>query len=582
MDYFLIEVSYEIGNKVGGIWTVITSKAPYLDSENYLGIGYFNKGESPIEFIEEDPPEYIKNAIADIKYDGLIFRYGTWINANKKVVLIDSSQFKQKYVNKIKGDFWNLYKIDSLGAGDDYNDPLAWAYAAGLLIEALSRYINKRIVVQVHEWLSGGAILYLKSSGVNVPTVFTTHATVLGRAYSYAGNDLNLLLSQNDINDLDLAYKYGVPAKHLTEKATAWNATVFTAVSDVVAREAKKILKREPDVVTINGINIDFAPEFDKINEMREQAQRKFKDFIAAYFLPYYRIDTDAPLILTSGRYEFLDKGFDLFIDAIASLDKKLPPNKEVIAMLAVPSGTYGLKNDFVANYLSYKNLKAKIGEEIQEMEEELESGLEYEIEKAQEEYSKIINDIKAFSRKLNEGRNPPICPFMLSYPEENDRIISYAKSKGLVNSQNNRVKVIFYPKYLTFEDELLGMSYYQLLSLARVGVFLSRYEPFGYTPLEAMEYGTPAITTNRAGFGMYLLEKGLNGYGVFIEDMNQSRDMLINSIANHLLKIVMMDDEEFEELRLKARNSAEIFSWKKAIVNYLNAYDLALSRSSS
>ncbi|MCW1302740.1 MAG: glycogen/starch synthase, partial [Candidatus Rehaiarchaeum fermentans] len=364
MDYFLIEVSYEIGNKVGGIWTVITSKAPYIDSNNYLGIGYFNPNESPVEFIEEEPPQEISNAIADIDVDGIKFRYGTWINANKKVILIDSQAFKQKYVNKIKGDFWNLYKIDSLGAGDDYNDPLAWSYAAGILIEKLAKHIKKKIVVQVHEWLSGGAILYLKSINSKIPTVFTTHATVLGRAYSYAGNDIYKILNE-EVNDLELAYKYGVPAKHLTEKATAWNASVFTCVSDAVSREAKALLKKSPDIVTVNGINIDYAPDFDEIEKMRAKAREKFKEFLSAYFLPYYKINPNAPLILTSGRYEFLDKGYDIFIDALSELDKKLPSNFDVIAFIAVPSGTYGLKNDFVANYLSYKNLRSSIEEKV-------------------------------------------------------------------------------------------------------------------------------------------------------------------------------------------------------------------------
>ncbi|MCW1293041.1 MAG: glycosyltransferase [Candidatus Parvarchaeota archaeon] len=578
MDYFLIEVSYEIGNKVGGIWTVITSKAPYIDSNNYLGIGYFNPNESPVEFIEEEPPQEISNAIADIDVDGIKFRYGTWINANKKVILIDSQAFKQKYVNKIKGDFWNLYKIDSLGAGDDYNDPLAWSYAAGILIEKLAKHIKKRIVVQVHEWLSGGAILYLKSINSKIPTVFTTHATVLGRAYSYAGNDIYKILNQ-EVNDLELAYKYGVPAKHLTEKATAWNASVFTCVSDAVSREAKALLKKSPEIVTINGINIDYAPDFDEIEKMRANAQEKFKEFLSAYFLPYYKINPNAPLILTSGRYEFLDKGYDIFIDALSELDKKLPSNFDVIAFIAVPSGTYGLKNDFVANYLSYKNLRSSIEEKVKEIGEELETELSYGIENSQAIYNKIVNDIRLFSKKLNKERNPPLCPFLLSYPEENDKILSYAKYRGLLNSENNRVKLIFYPKYLTFEDELLGLSYYQLLSLARVGVFLSRYEPFGYTPLEAMEYGTPAITTSNAGISYYLIEKGLNGYGVYVQNLYDDRETLLNNISNNLLRIVTMDDEHFEELRLQARASAEAFSWKDLINNYFKAYELALSK---
>jgi glycosyltransferase involved in cell wall biosynthesis len=549
-NYMLIEVSYEIGNKVGGIWTVITSKAPYVE-EDYLGIGYYNPAESPVEFIEEEMPPYIAEAIADIDVEGLKFKYGTWTSANKKVILIDSRDFKNKNVNQIKGDFWNLYKIDSLGTGDDYNDPLAWSYAAGMLIEALSRHIKKKIVVQVHEWLSGGAILYLKSRNLNIPTVFTTHATVLGRAYSYAGNNVSDLLRNESIDD-SIAYKFGVAAKHLTEKAAAHNATVFTAVSDIVAREAKVILGREPDIVTVNGIDTDYSPSLDDINKIRVRAQEKFLQFVSAYFLPYYEIDVTSPLILTSGRYEFYDKGFDLFIDSLAELEKRLPANKNVIAILAVPSGTYGLKNEFVANFLAYNSLKEEINEELARIEEQLETEFYYGIEEAQNIYNKLINDIKSVANKMNTNRNPPICPFMLSYPEENDAIISYLKKKGLVNSPQNKVKVIFYPKYLTFQDEVLRLTYKELLTVARVGVFLSRYEPFGYTPLEAMEYGTPAVTTTRSGLGIYLIQKGLNGYGNFVESIDESDAPM--RIANILLKIVSLDYDHFEELRLHAK----------------------------
>ncbi len=574
-DYLLIEVSYEIGNKVGGIWRVITSKAPYIGND-YLGIGYYNPNESPIEFTEEEMPSYIAQAIADINVPGLKFKYGNWNSVNRKVILIDSREFKEKNVNQIKGDFWNLYKIDSLGAGDDYNDPLAWSYAAGMLIEALSKHINKKIVVQVHEWLSGGVILYLKAKHINIPTVFTTHATVLGRAYSYAGNNIGDLLSKGNIDD-SLAYKYGVPAKHFTEKAAANNATVFTTVSDIVAREAKVILGRDPDVITVNGIDTDYSPSLDDINKIRVRAQEKLLQFLSAYFLPYYEIDVTSPLILTSGRYEFYDKGFDLFIDSLAELEKRLPSNKNVIAIMTVPSGTYGLKNEFIANFLAYNSLKEEISEDLSRIEENLETEFNYGVEQAQNIYTKLINDIKSVANKANVNRNPPICPFMLSYPEEDDAIISYLKKRGLVNSRENKVKVIFYPKYLTFQDEVLRLTYNELLTVARVGVFLSRYEPFGYTPLEAMEYGVPALTTTRAGLGIYMIQKGLNGYGGFVESIDEPDAP--TRIANTLLKIVTLDDDHFEELRLQAKSASEEFSWRKLISNYNKAYDLAFSR---
>ena len=273
MDKFLIEVSFEAGNKVGGIWTVLTSKSSYMKKQfgdNYLAIGFYNPNQAAVEFMESQPPQYIKDAMANIKLDGLKIYFGKWSSANDvNLILIDAKDFENKHINEIKKDFWDNFKIDSLNSPEDYNEPLAWSYAAGAVIEALSKTIKQSIVVQVHEWLSAGAILYLKYKNVKIPTVFTVHATVLGRAISYSGGNTNAYVIANTGITPDMPYKYGVAAKHFTEKAGAFNATIFTAVSRVVAKEANIILGKKPDFVTINGIDTDNLPLTDELTTMR-------------------------------------------------------------------------------------------------------------------------------------------------------------------------------------------------------------------------------------------------------------------------------------------------------------------------
>jgi len=583
MQYFLVEVSFEVGNKVGGIWTVLTSKSRIIKErfgDNYLAIGYYNPAQAAIELIEEEPTDMILKAIKDFKLPGVKFHYGKWAQANNlNILLLDTSEFKQNYVNDVKAKFWEKFKIDSLNSPDDYNEPIAWSYAAGAFIESLSKVINSKIVCQFHEWLSAGGLLYLKMNGINIPSVFTIHATVLGRAISYAGNNLFQFIKQNKIED-SIAYNYGVAAKHFTEKAAVFNATVFTTVSEVVADEAEIILGKKPDIITINGIDISNLPSIQELDMIRKVAIDKLYTFLNAYFLPYYDTDwLNSPIFFTSGRYEFYDKGFDLFIDALGLLDKMMPSEKHLIVLITVPTGTISTKNEVAANYLTYLSVKSQLSRDIKNFEETALNLPSINYNLLDKAYNHILTDAKLVLAELRRPRptNPPLCPFVLSYPEDSDAIISALKMNGLVNSKDNKVKVIFYPKYLVVGDELLNLTYNELLSIATAGFFLSKYEPFGYTPLEAASYASLSFTTNYSGFGRYLQEYKLTNQGIFIENIDGKREDVVRRIAYDMLQVVSLSQDDLFSIRASARKTAEIFDWNLLISNYLKAYDSAL-----
>ena len=588
MDKFLVEVSFEAGNKVGGIWTVLTSKSSYIKKQfgdNYLAIGFYNPNQAAVEFMESPPPQYIKDAMGDVKLDGVKVYFGKWSSAHDvNIILIDAKEFENKHLNEIKKDFWDNFKIDSLNSPEDYNEPLAWSYAAGAVIEALSKTIKQSIVIQVHEWLSAGAILYLKYKNVKIPTVFTVHATVLGRAISYSGGNTNSYVIANTGITPDMPYKYGVAAKHFTEKAGAFNATIFTAVSRVMAKEANIILGKKPDFVTINGIDTDNLPLTDELSAIRVNAKKKLDNFLNAYFLPYYDINpSNIRVFITSGRYEFYDKGYDVFIDALGKLDKMLTDGSYVIALIAVPSGTVGVRNDVVANYLTYISIKSALDEDVKSFDSVIASSIEMEEGTMDKAYSKIINDSKRLIKQLRRPKptNPPLTPFILSYPENNDAIINKLRENNLNNSIENHVKVVFYPKYLVVGDELLNLTYYEMLALSTAGFFLSKYEPFGYTPLEAAAYMSISFTSDYSGFGQYLLNDYSNGYkGVFVERMlGRKRDDCITQIAKDMLKIALMNDDDLLKLKIAANDLANQFGWDKFLPVYLEAYDAALKR---
>ena len=588
MDRFLIEVSFEAGNKVGGIWTVLTSKSSYMKKQfddNYLAVGFYNPNQAAVEFMETPPPQFIKDALGDIKLEGIKIYFGKWSSANDvNILLIDAKEFENKHVNEVKKDFWDGFKIDSLNSPGDYNEPLAWSYAAGAVIEALSKTIKNSIVVQAHEWLSAGAVLYLKYKKVKIPTVFTVHATVLGRAISYSGGNTNTYVLSNTGITPDMPYKYGVAAKHFTEKAGAFNATVFTAVSRVVAKEAEVILGKKTDFVTINGIDTDNLPKTDELNAMRVNAKKKLNNFLNAYFLPYYDINpNNLRVFITSGRYEFYDKGYDVFIDALGKLDKMMADDNYVIALIAVPSGTMGVKNEVVANYLTYISIKSVLDEDLKNFDSVVSSSVEMEEQNTNKAYSKMINDSKRLLKQLRRPKptNPPLTPFMLSYPECNDAILNKLHENGLENSAKNHVKVVFYPKYLAVGDELLNLTYYEMLALSTAGFFLSKYEPFGYTPLEAAAYMSISFTSDYSGFGQYLLNDYKDVYkGVFVERMlGKRRDDYTLQIAKDMMKIALMDEDDLLKLKISANELASRFGWEKFLPVYLQAYDAALRK---
>lgn len=587
--YFLAEVSFEAGNRVGGIWTVITSKSAYIKSnfgDDYLAVGFYNPNEASAEFIEAPPPDFIREALADFKLPGVKAYFGKWVSASdSNILLLDTKGFKNSSVNGIKKEFWDKFGIDSLNAPDDYNEPLAWSYAAGAFLEALGKHLDKKLVVQAHEWLSAGAALYLKAKAINIPTVFTIHATVLGRAYSYSGGDILNFLADNVGIDSAMPYKYGVAAKHFTEKAGASNATEFTVVSDIVRKEAEVILGKKPDFITPNGIDLMNMPDEEELEMMKVDAKNKFDQFLNSYFLPYYDLDKkDVPIFFTGGRYEFYDKGFDLFIDSLGRLDKILPDGNGIIVLIAVPTGTIGLKNEIVANYLTYLSIKSSIDEDVRSFDQLVANNPSVAAGGMDKAYTKILNDSRRLLSQLRRPKptNPPLCPFILSYPEQNDAILNKLKANGLNNAQTNRVKVIFYPKYLTLGDELLNLTYNEALSISTAGFFLSKYEPFGYTPLEAAAYMAVSFTTDHAGFGEYCTSNFKSELkGVVVEKLiGKKRDDVVNQIAEDMLRLALMNKDDTSHLKLAARKLAENFGWDKFISKYLNAYDFALKKT--
>jgi glycogen phosphorylase/synthase len=536
---YLFEVSWEVCNKVGGIHTVISTKAITLShklSNNYILIGpdvWREEGKNP-EF-EEDKKLF--KAWRDKAFDeGLRVRIGRWKIAGEPIaIIVDFSPFfNQK--DKIFSDFWEHYKLDSLSGQWDYIEPSLFGYAAAKVIESFVRFhltIRDKTVAQFHEWMTGTGVLYLKKYAPQIATVFTTHATVLGR--SIAGNNQPLYGKLDTYNGDSKAIEFNVIAKQSLEKISAQNADCFTTVSEITSKECAQFLQKPVDLVTPNGFEDTFVPKDELFDKERKEARQKLVEVAEA--LLGYKLTEDVMLIANSGRYEFKNKGIDLFIDALGKINQQSVP-REILAFVLIPAHHYGARKDLL--------------------------------------------------EKLNNSDNTAACMNSLLthnlHDAQQDPILKRIQENNLTNEQGNKVKVIFVPSYLNGDDGIFNMPYYKLLIGLDQTVFASYYEPWGYTPLESVAFHVPTVTTDLAGFGLWVKqsypEPQNSVYVIHRTDNNDEE--VVNAISQAIISNSKLGTSETERARSRANDISHIALWRNLIKYYYQAYHVALTKQSS
>ncbi len=586
----VFEVAWEVGNKVGGIWTVLSSKVEQMLSqypENYFLLGPYFQEKLKGEFEEEPPEEKLKNAFQALEQEqGLRFHFGKWlIKGQPKMILIDFKDFWPK-ANQIKTDLWNDYQIDSLTAGQDFTEPVIFSTACGLLIEKMAGiFANKKTVAHFHEWLSGAGLLYLKKKQPQIGTVFTTHATTLGRTLAY--NNVDFYNTIDSISPEDEINRFNIKAKHQLEKATAHYADVFTTVSAITAWEAERFLNREADLLLPNGLDENQFPSFEELTIQHRTYRNRLRNFMLFYFFPYYSFDLEQTLIFfTACRYEFRAKGLDILIKALAILNKKMQETsakKNIVFFFLVPSGVRGVKTDILESREFLEDIKTSLEEISKETQEKVLYALAED--KAISEETLFNKDflfkIEKKFLKLKRKGTPPLTTHDLLNPQ--DVILSSLETAGLDNKPDDKVKVVFYPVYLSGHDGLTNLTYEEFLKGSHLGIFPSFYEPWGYTPLETAGYGVPALTSDLTGFGRacqeYIEDKRYPG--IFITKRNDKKDEeAIQELANILFTFSKYQRKERVENKIHAKDISLLFGWKKLIKNYFKAHQLALRGS--
>ena len=584
------EVSWEVCNKVGGIFTVVSSKASKMVEhyhDNYFTIGPFFPSKTFGTFEEKMPPDRLRMVFDDLKHEGIECHYGTWlIKGSPNTILIDFSNFA-KHKDGIKKYLWDKFQIDTLGT--DYNDvdePLIWAWAAGKLVEKISYVADGPTVGHFHEWLAGGGILYLKGNNIRVSTVFTTHATMLGRTLASEGR-LYEVLDTIDADAEATKRGQGTKAKHFLEKMSAQKAEIFTTVSEITGMEADKLLGRKPDVLLPNGLDMAKYPTFEELSIRHKLMKTKIFDFLIASFFPYYSFDFDNTLVFfLAGRYEFHDKGIDLFIKALGRLNDRLKAEKSgktIVAFFWVPGNIKGIKQSVLESKTYYRDLKESIADEIDDIEHNILHALISNAPLTQENVfaEDLREEIKRKVLRFKRKGRPPVATHDL-YNDNDDAILRTFADVGLDNDADDRVKVMYYPIYLTGADGLLDITYYEAMQGSHLGVFPSYYEPWGYTPLEAGALGVPSVTTDLAGFGRFICNECTlsKNPGIWVlKRLKHTDEDVTNQLAEQLHYFATISKQDRIENKLVARSISDKADWKMFIEHYIEAQNLAVEK---
>lgn len=537
---YIFESSWEVCNKVGGIYTVLSTRAKTLqdafpDRIFFIGPDFWLEKENPLFSEDEKLLEAWRRHA--IERDGLKIRIGRWnIPGNPITILVDFTPFYAQK-NDIYTKAWEDFKVDSLHAYGDYDEASMFSYAAGKVVESFYRYnlsVQDKVIYQAHEWMTGMGALYLKKHVPEIATIFTTHATSIGR--SIAGNNKPLYDYLFAYNGDQMARELNMESKHSIEKQTAHNVDCFTTVSEITNNECKELLDKPADVILMNGFEDDFVPKANAFSKKRKHAREMFLNL--ANKLLGTRLSDDTLIIGTSGRYEFKNKGINVYLESLNRLTRDKNLKKDVLAFIYVPSWVGDVREDLL---------------------ERLKSDKDYD--------------------------TPLECPFITHWLHNmsHDQVLDMLKYMNMSNAADSKVKVIFVPCYLDARDGILNESYYDLLIGLDLSVYPSYYEPWGYTPLESIAFKVPTITTDLAGFGLWV--NSLKG-GKYSElkdgvkvihrtDYNYSE--VADAIRDTISEFSNLSNGEINKIRRNAAAIAEKALWKHFIQYYYEAYDVAL-----
>jgi glycogen(starch) synthase len=577
----LFEVSWEVCSQAGGIYTVLRSKAPATVSrwqDGYCLIGPW-RPNSEIEFEPERPDEFMAGVLAEMAGRGIKIHAGRWlVTGRPRVLLIDTSSLNSR-MGELKYLYWKDCGIGTPGEDWEVNQIIAFGFAcADLLMATHERMGNRPLMAHFHEWQGGAALPILAHRRAHFPTMFTTHATLVGRSLSAANVDLYDHL--NKIDGEGVAHQHQFWHRFAIERACAHSATTFTTVSEITAMEAQQFLGRRPEFLLPNGLNIDrfAAPhEFQNLHRINKEL---IHEFVTGHFFPHHTFDLDHTLYMfTAGRYEYRNKGFDVFIEALHELNMRLKAERgdlTVVAFIIAPAPYRNLNVETLNRQAMLNEIKHTCDAIQQDMGRRLfrtvTEGRAPTTDDLFDEYAAVR--IKRMLHAWRRGSQPPIVTHDL-WNDGEDPILKHLRSRNLLNAADDPVKVVFHPEFITSTSPILGLEYDQFVRGCNLGVFPSYYEPWGYTPMECVVRGIPAITSDLSGFGKYVVDHfphhDLDGLFVARRQGVSLQDT-VRQVADWLHIITKMTRRDRIQLRNRVEAHAEHFDWTNLSKYYREA----------
>lgn len=533
----LFETSWEVCNKIGGIYTVLSTKAKtlqtlYKDKVVFIGPDVWSDENPSPYFVESRTLLKEWKAKAELPC-GISVRVGRWDVPGKPIVVLVKFDGVYPHKDEFYGKMWELYGVDSMHAYGDYDEGCAFALASGMVIESIANFYGtsgKNIIAHFDEWTTGMGLLYVRWKLPQVGTVFTTHATSIGRSICSNGKQLYEYFS--GYNGDQMARELNMEAKHSLEKAAAHTADCFTTVSEITARECEQLLDIRPHVVTPNGFEPGFVPGPRKIKAARRAAREVMLN-VASSLTGIKFADEDTFIVATAGRCEYRNKGLDVFIDSMSRL-KELSPAKRILAYIMVPAWSREARADLQA----------------------------------------------MLSRKRKPGLDDPFITHWLNNPGE-DAVNNHMRNVGISNTKDCDITLIYVPCYLNGNDGIFNLSYYDTVVGVDATVFPSYYEPWGYTPLESVAFGVPTVTTSLSGFGSWICAERGNGFAASGVDVVERNDhnypQVVDAIADDIRELASMDDAAREEIRKVAVATSDAALWQYFMTYYEDSYRIAL-----
>lgn len=325
---YIFETSWEVCNRVGGIYAVLSTRAASMQKEHPNKVFFFGPdfgAHSDIYFKED------KSLLKGWKRNDV--RVGRWMVPGEPIAILLKADKLWAEKDNVYAWAWENFGVRSHAAYGDYDESCLFGYAAGQVMVSLYSFLmtktpNAKTVMHANEWQTAFAIFYIRAHCPKIGTLFTTHATGIGR--SIAGNGKPLYDYFDGYHGDQMAEELNMVSKHSVEKMAAHWADCFTTVSDITARECAQLLDKPVDIVTPNGFEPDFVPKGKAFDTARASARAAL--IRAAESLLGTRLPDNSLLVGISGRLEWKNKGIDVFLRAMERLGEKLYHSQEQLS----------------------------------------------------------------------------------------------------------------------------------------------------------------------------------------------------------------------------------------------------------